>query len=90
MNKFILEIGTEEIPAVYIDNILKNMKSNAENILNQYHIDFNNIQTFSTPRRLIVYIEDIADRQKDISQKIKGPSVTVAFDKDGKSTKTCP
>jgi len=87
MNKFILEIGTEEIPALYIDNILDNMKSNAENILNQYHIDFINIQTFGTPRRLIVYIEDIADRQKNIFQKIKGPSVTVAFDKDGNPQK---
>ncbi len=87
MNKFILEIGIEEIPALYIDNILENMKSNAENILNQYHIDFINIQTFGTPRRLIVYIEDIADRQKNIFQKIKGPSVTVAFDKDGNPQK---
>ncbi len=87
MNKFIFEIGTEEIPSVYIDNILKDLKNNTTNILGQLRIDYHNISTMGSPRRLIVIVDGIAPRQKDISHKIKGPSVTIAFDSQGKPQK---
>ena len=83
MNKFILEIGTEEIPSIYIDNILKNLKNNARDYLERSNIDFDSINTWGTPRRLILYIEGIAPQQKDIFQKIKGPSVAIAFNSKG-------
>jgi len=88
MNKFILEIGTEEIPSAYIDNILKNLKNNVKKLLEQLNIDYHTIYTFGTPRRLIVSIEGIATQQKDILHKIKGPTVAVAFDKEGKPQKS--
>jgi glycyl-tRNA synthetase beta chain len=83
MNKFIFEIGTEEIPSQYIDNMLKSLKSNAKNILNQLRIDYSNISTFGTPRRLILYVEGIASWQKDTFHKTKGPSIGIAFDSVG-------
>ena len=60
MNKFILEIGTEEIPSIYIDNILKNLKNSARNYLEQSNVDYDGIDTWGTPRRLILYVEGIS------------------------------
>ena len=84
MNKFILEIGTEEIPSIYIDSILKYLKNNARNYLEQSNIDYDSIDTWGTPRRLILYVEGIASQQKDIFQKIKGPPTAIAFNSKGK------
>src|SRR5258708_31436567 len=41
--------------------------------------------SFSTPRRLAVLIPDVAASQPDVTEKVLGPSVKVAF-KDGKPT----
>ena len=83
MNKVLLEIGTEEIPAIYIDKTLKNLKNISIKELQHLNIDYSNIYTYGTPRRIILYIENIQSRQKDISKKIKGPPVKISFDKDG-------
>ncbi len=83
MNKVILEIGTEEVPSVYIDRALVDLKNSTINQLQQLNIEYGNIQTFGTPRRLIVYIKDIKSQQKDVFKNIKGPSKTIAFDRDG-------
>ncbi|MDX9799189.1 MAG: glycine--tRNA ligase subunit beta, partial [Bacteroidales bacterium] len=83
MNKFVLEIGTEEIPSIYIDSILKYLKNSASKYLEQSNIDYDSIDTWGTPRRLILYVEGIASQQKDIFQKIKGPSVAIAFNSKG-------
>jgi len=87
MNRFILEIGTEEVPSAYIDKALKDLKNNATKEFQQLHIEYGNIQTFGTPRRFIVYVEDIKSQQKDIYKKIKGPSKNIAFDKGGNPQK---
>ncbi len=83
MNRFILEIGTEEIPSIYIDKTLNDLKDNMMKELQQLRIEYHLVQAYGTPRRLIVYIDDISVEQKDTLQKIKGPSKAIAFDKDG-------
>ncbi len=84
MNNFILEIGTEEIPSLYIDNIVESLEKDTKKILEQLHVDCHNIYALGTPRRLVVFIEGISSQQEDIVHKIKGPSLAVAFEKDGK------
>jgi len=87
MNKLILEIGTEEIPSEYIDDTLINLNNIAKKELQSLHIDYEEIQTFGTPRRIILYVEGIHSKQKDIFKKIKGPSRINAFDPDGNPRK---
>ncbi|MBN2394905.1 MAG: glycine--tRNA ligase subunit beta, partial [Candidatus Atribacteria bacterium] len=83
MNKFILEIGIEEVPSLYIDKAIQDIKNMAISELKSLRISFGSIQTYGTPRRFIVYIEDIHSKQDDISQKIKGPSKLISFDEEG-------
>ncbi|MFW6130249.1 MAG: glycine--tRNA ligase subunit beta [Atribacterota bacterium] len=87
MNKVILEIGTEEIPSIYIDKALTDLRSIARNELRKFYIEYSHIKTYGTPRRLIVYIENINSQQEDIFKKVKGPSKNISFDKDGNPRK---
>jgi len=83
MNKVILEIGIEEVPSLYIDKALKDLKNCALRELQRLRIECVKVQTYGTPRRFIVYLEDINSQQKDTFQQVKGPSKSIAFDKDG-------
>lgn len=84
MNKIILEIGTEEIPSLYLDSLLKGLQESTKNLFEKYRLDCHNIRTMGTPRRLVMVAEDIASQQKDIFHKIKGPSIAISFDSDGR------
>lgn len=87
MEKLLLEIGTEEIPAGYIQPALKIFRQNLIQRLDEARITHGAATTFGTPRRFAVMIEDVADRQKSITQVQTGPPEKVAFDSEGKPTK---
>ncbi|MEA2021952.1 MAG: glycine--tRNA ligase subunit beta [Candidatus Caldatribacteriota bacterium] len=78
----ILEIGTEEIPANCIENTLKDLKHLTAKNLKELKINYENINVFGTPRRLILFISQLNKKQEDVSLKVKGPAVAIAFDKE--------
>jgi len=81
------EIGTEEIPARYINNALKEIKDILTKNLNELNIDFEAIEVKATPRRFAILVKDIAENQKDIKEEYKGPSKKIAYDSEGNPTK---
>ena len=88
MSKNLLfEIGTEEIPAKYMHDTLGQIKVIAENKLNENRIRFKNIKALGTPRRIILIVGGLEEKQSDIDEFIKGPSKKVAFDESGQPTK---
>ncbi|MCI4139493.1 glycine--tRNA ligase subunit beta, partial [Bacillus vallismortis] len=42
---------------------------------------------FNTPRRLAVFVKDVAEKQDDITEEAKGPAKKIALDADGNWTK---
>ncbi|MFZ5822965.1 MAG: glycine--tRNA ligase subunit beta [Bacillota bacterium] len=82
----LLEIGTEEIPARFCGPALEQLKANATKALNDARLDFALIDVFGTPRRLVLYVKDLALLQKDVEMVAKGPAKKVAFDAEGKPT----
>ena len=88
MGELLLEIGTEEIPSDYLENGLKELKRLAELSLKENHIQIQgNLQTYGTPRRLVLVATSIADAQEDTIQEITGPPQKAAFDEEGNPTK---
>ena len=87
MKEFLLEIGTEEIPAGFIPQALIDFENLVKKELEANRIDFNGMKTFGTPRRLVLLIESISERQKDVEVKKVGPSKQAAFDSEGNPTK---
>jgi glycyl-tRNA synthetase beta chain len=87
MKELLLEIGTEEIPAGFIPQALTDLESFARKELEGNRIDFERAKTFGTPRRLVLAIESVSEKQRDIEMKKVGPSKQAAFDSKGNATK---
>ncbi len=87
MPYLVLEIGTEEIPVGSAPLALRQLEQAIPEKLNALRISHGALYTTSTPRRLIVTIEDVADRQADAVREVRGPSADVAFGADGAPTK---
>ena len=83
---FLLEIGSEEIPARFIPDARTELASRAAALLDEAHLPWRDIRTLATPRRLVLIIEGLGARQPDRERVIKGPPVRVAFDADGQPT----
>ncbi|MCP2520507.1 glycine--tRNA ligase subunit beta [Candidatus Aminicenantes bacterium AC-708-M15] len=86
MSEFLLEIYTEEMPSSHVKNGLEQLKNLFNKYLKENRIEFSQIKTYGTPRRLIVHIEEISKKQAEGKEQILGPPKSVAFDKDGKPT----
>lgn len=82
----LFEIGVEELPARFIYAAEKQLHTKTEDWLNDMRISYEHIETFSTPRRLAVRIEDVASTQTTIQEEVKGPALSIAK-QDGEWTK---
>ena len=88
MNKYLLfEVGVEELPSRFVSSTLQQIKSNLTKMLSENRIEFNEIDTYGTPRRLTFIVKGISDRQSNLEEEVKGPSKKIALDADGNFTK---
>lgn len=87
MNNLLLEIGTEEIPARFLTDAIGQLRERAEEILNNHYIEFSDVRSYATPRRLALIVKGLSPFQKDTVKEITGPPVKAAFDSDGKPTR---
>ncbi|MEJ5252572.1 MAG: glycine--tRNA ligase subunit beta [Chthonomonadetes bacterium] len=86
MAELLLEIGTEELPAGVVESALAQLQSAVTQRLQEARIAFGEVETFGTPRRLILYIHDVAPSQTDVVREVRGPAANVAFDAQGNPT----
>ena len=86
MPDFLLEIGTEEIPARMIDAAREELARRVTDLLQRERLgDAPAVQSYSTPRRLAVLVSGVASAQPDVCEQVTGPSLKVAY-KDGAPT----
>ncbi|MBM4283869.1 MAG: glycine--tRNA ligase subunit beta [Deltaproteobacteria bacterium] len=84
--EFLLEIGTEEIPARFIPPVLEEMAASFKKRLEQERIAVGEVLTWGTPRRLTLVAKGMAGSQADVTQEVVGPPKAVAYDAAGKPT----
>ncbi|MCK9996018.1 MAG: glycine--tRNA ligase subunit beta [Candidatus Krumholzibacteria bacterium] len=84
---FLLEIGSEEIPARFIGEAMAELRRLSEEALAAAHLSAEGIRVVATPRRMALLIDRMSVRQPDREVEIKGPPVSVAFDTDGNPTR---
>ncbi len=84
---FILEIGTEELPHGDVEDALQQLEEKVPAALESLRLEYEGLGIFATPRRLVVQIQKLDDRQADLEQTVKGPPQERAYDKDGKPTR---
>ncbi|WP_068674323.1 glycine--tRNA ligase subunit beta [Oceanobacillus sp. Castelsardo] len=83
----LFEIGLEELPARFVDDAEKQLLDKTTKWLTELRISFDNIKTYSTPRRLAVLISNMGEIQESVEEEVKGPSESIAKDADGNWTK---
>ena len=83
----LLEIGTEEIPSRFIPDSLEALKKNAQTSLASNRIEFKDAKTYATPRRLVLIITNVNDKQSELVEMLKGPPVKNAYDQNGVPTR---
>ncbi|MGF1536943.1 MAG: glycine--tRNA ligase subunit beta [Elainellaceae cyanobacterium] len=86
MATFLLEVGTEELPAGFLDTAFAQWRSRIPAALSEAFLEPEAIQIYGTPRRLVLLLEGLPDRQPDRTEEVKGPPAQAAF-KNGKATK---
>ena len=83
----VFEIGVEELPGGYVVPALEQLERTAREGLAGLRLAAGDLCTYGTPRRLTVFVKDLAERQADFDEEAMGPAVKVAFTADGKPTK---
>ena len=87
MNKYLLEIGTEELAYKFIPSAMEQLKTEFTKSLDENDIKYSDIKTYATPRRLTILVEGLPDKQDDVEKTVKGPIATIAYDESGNLTK---
>ncbi|AFZ19642.1 glycine--tRNA ligase subunit beta [Allocoleopsis franciscana] len=85
MPTFLLEVGTEELPADFVDSAIAQWKERIPQSLKEQCLTHDEIEYYGTPRRLGVLIPGLLEQQPDREEEVKGPPAKAAF-KDGKPT----
>jgi glycyl-tRNA synthetase len=82
----LLEIGVEELPASDLDAALEQLNSLLPALLDDLRLTHGEVCILGTPRRLVAHVKNIAPRQLDLEQVVKGPPAERAFDSLGQPT----
>ena len=69
MPDLLFEIGTEELPAGFIEPALSFMKTSIEKSLASERLGFSNVQVEGTPRRLVMIVTGLAAQQEDLKEE---------------------
>ena len=83
----LFELGTEELPAGEISTMATALCQGVTDGLTEAGLPFTGTQTFSTPRRLTVWVENVAIKGPDREHQVVGPPVSAAKDDNGAWTK---
>ncbi|MEG4066069.1 glycine--tRNA ligase subunit beta [Microcoleus sp. Pol11C2] len=86
MPNFLLELGTEELPASFVSGSAQQWQRLIPATLAEESLTNDSINVYATPRRLAVLVKGLPVQQLDREEEVKGPPASSAF-KDGKPTK---
>jgi len=84
--ELLLEIGTEEIPSRVLPKAMSDLKEQAARMLLEARIPAERVETFVTPRRLVVWATGIPPRQAPRITEVTGPPRSAAYDAEGRPT----
>ncbi len=87
MKPFLIEIGSEEIPARFVHRGLELLKEGLSGLFEKNSIEYGEMKAYATPRRLTILVKDLSEKQKDSKIESLGPPKKIAFDENGNPTK---
>ncbi|MBB5346735.1 glycine--tRNA ligase subunit beta [Desulfoprunum benzoelyticum] len=87
MRDLLFEIGTEELPAGFIEPALTQLRDNFVRKAQALNLAHGEVLVKGTPRRLALIVLGLVERQQDSREELLGPSKAAAFDRDGRPTR---
>jgi glycyl-tRNA synthetase beta chain len=85
MPNFLLEVGTEDLPAGFVGDATQQWQQKIPASLAEQNLTNSGVQIYSTPRRLAILVTGLIEKQADRTEEIKGPPASAAY-KDGQLT----
>jgi glycyl-tRNA synthetase beta chain len=85
--EFLLEIGTEDIPAAALNAAKDDLNRIVRESFDKNRLDYGSIEVYGTPRRIVLYVKSMSEAQDDIMIEKRGPAKSAAYDKNGNPTK---
>lgn len=86
MPDVLLEVGTEELPARFVEPARRQLEHALGEELSRERLPAVRLRSWATPRRLAVLAEGIPERQPDVEREVRGPAAHAAFDAQGRPT----
>ncbi|MEA1960320.1 MAG: glycine--tRNA ligase subunit beta [Bacillota bacterium] len=83
----LLELGVEEMPSSFMGKSLEDLKNLAEQKFSEKRFEFDQVKTLGTPRRIVLHVEGLAEKQADALIENRGPKKAAAFDAEGNPTR---
>lgn len=80
---FLLEIGSEELPATFVPIGCQNLEKAFKALLDKENIPYDSIKTYGTPRRIAISIEGFPYGKLPQTIEKKGPPIEQAYDSNG-------
>lgn len=83
----LFEIGLEEVPARFLRTAMEQLEERTVKWLEASRVAHGEVKSYATPRRMAVLVKDVAEKQTDVSEEVKGPSRKIALDENGNWSK---
>lgn len=83
---FLLEIGSEQLPAAFIPIGMRNLENTVRKFLLEKSLSFEKITSYGTPQRLALYVQGLQEGTQEKSTEKKGPPINTAFEPQGNPT----
>jgi len=82
----LLEIGVEALPPLAVGKTLTQLKAQGQKLFDASHINYERVSSFGSSRRLVFWVEGVADNQRDRTEKEMGPPRSVVLTQSGQLT----
>lgn len=80
---FVLEVGSDDLPARFQPLAIAHLEQAAAKLLAEAGLACAGVRAVAAPRRLAVWVADLATRQADRVIEVKGPALSAARDASG-------
>ncbi|HEU5159755.1 MAG TPA: glycine--tRNA ligase [Streptosporangiaceae bacterium] len=81
------EIGVEEMPPDEVTRSAAAVRAALTERLGATRLRHGAIEVVSSPRRIVAIVDDVAPREDDAEETVRGPRLSAAYDADGNPTK---
>lgn len=86
-HELVFEVGTEELPSTPLRGAIEQLSAAADAAFREARLGREELAVHGSPRRLVLRVSGLAERQEDVTLRVRGPAVAVAFDAAGQPTR---